>query len=40
MKMATYRNVKLFFLDKGIIEKKFFGEKLLCVDESFFEKVL
>ncbi len=40
MKMAAYRNVKLFFLDKGITEKKFFGEKLLCVDESFFEKVL
>ena len=40
MKMAAYRNVKLFFLDKGITEKKIFGEKLLCVDESFFEKVL
>lgn len=40
IKMARYRNVNLFFLDKGITEKKIFDEKLLCIDESLFEKVL
>lgn len=40
IKMAKYRNVNLFFLDKGISEKKISDERLLCVDESLFEKIL
>lgn len=40
IKMAKYRNVYLFFLDKGITEKKISDEKLVCIDEFLFEKTL